>query len=92
MRFALGVVAVAVVHFFGTFLLGFLTGTTQGGNRPLVIILNVLTFPLWLLPTTDEGPMAGPLGWLLWVGISLLWGVLICALISLGVARLREAG
>ncbi len=91
MQFALSVVAVAAAHFFGTFMLAFITGTTQSGNQPLVIILNILTFPLWLLPVNDDGPLAGPWGWLLWIGLSLLWGVLISTLISLGLARLRQA-
>ncbi|GAB4437574.1 MAG: hypothetical protein OHK0015_30400 [Chloroflexi bacterium OHK40] len=89
--FVMLAIVLGVAHFFGTFMLGFITGTTQSSNRPLIFILNVLTFPLWLLPSSDSGPLAGNLGWLLWIGLSLLWGVGLSALFWGLVVRLGRA-
>jgi hypothetical protein len=89
--FAMLALVLGVAHFFGTFMIGFITGTTQSGNRLLIFIQNVLTFPLWLLPTSDDSPFAGNAGWLLWIGLSLLWGVGLSALFWTVVTRLGRA-
>lgn len=89
--FAILALVLAVAHFFGTFMIAFITGTTASDNRPLMFVQNVLTFPLWLLPISEESPFAGTLGWLLWMALSLLWGVGLSALFWVIVVRLGRA-
>ena len=77
--FALTIFGVAILHFIATFMLTFITGTTEGGNGPLVVLNRVLTFPLSVLDNNAGGDDASPiLMWGLWFGTSLVWGAAIC--------------
>jgi hypothetical protein len=76
MLFAFGVAAVAVLHFFLSFITSFSAGI--GGGSGYVWASRILTFPLWLIPGDGSGDNSSLIGWLPLVVISLVWGYLIC--------------
>ncbi len=74
----MGALAIAIVHFVSSFLLAFVAGTT--GGWPMQLAANILVFPLSIIP--EQFDLLPPLAnWLLWVAVSLCWGVAIAALI-----------
>ncbi len=75
--FVVGAVALAFIHFMLSFFAASYAGMTS--NRVAGAIATVLLFPLSVLPESVETSPA--VGWALWAGLSLLWGVGIGLLI-----------
>ncbi len=73
MRFVMGVLAFAAVHFVGSYFVVFAAGVGGGARSPLGILATILTFPLSVLSAPDTMPMFA--GWLAWALLSLAWGV-----------------
>jgi hypothetical protein len=74
--FALGFLAVAVIHFFLSFVTSFSAGI--GGGPIYLWASRILTFPLWLIPSDGSGGDSSLIGWLPLVAISLIWSWVIC--------------
>lgn len=74
MPFALGVLAVAGIHFLVSFFVAFAAGISS--SPTLKFLSHFLTFPLPFIPSSFELP--GILNWLPWVLVSLCWGFAIC--------------
>jgi hypothetical protein len=71
--FIMQALGIAVLHFMVTFFLGFATGV--GTLKSFWVgLVKVLTFPLSVIPGTDNPWW---LGWLAWVLLSLIWGFAI---------------
>ena len=71
MRFSLGVVALAALHFVISFFVAFAAGISD--SQSWKIAATVLTFPLEFIPSSFALP--GPLTWLPWITLSLIWGL-----------------
>ena len=83
--FALCVLGVAVLHFFATFMLAFISGPTGGSTTK--IATNILTFPLSIVKSGPDSPL---LGWGAWVLLSLGWGLAFCTFVRIFVAAIKS--
>jgi len=75
--FAASVVGVAALHFVISFFVGFAAGISPPGN-PFRLASQILSFPLAQIQSKND---PGIFGWILWIGISLVWGFAICFLV-----------
>jgi len=85
MLFVLCVFGVAILHFFATYMLAFISGTT--GGTATKIATNVLTFPLSMIKGGPDNPL---LGWGAWVLLSLGWGLAFCTIIGIFMAAVKS--
>lgn len=77
--FALSVLVVAALHFGTSFFVSFAAGISPPGSA-WQIASKILMFPLLSLGEGMDN-LPGILPWLLWAGLSLGWGLLICTLV-----------
>jgi hypothetical protein len=73
--FAMGVLGVAAVHLFFSFLVSFAAGISPPGS-PWSVASKILMFPLLSVPALDKLPSW--LGWPMWGALSMSWGFAIC--------------
>ena len=87
--FTIAVLGVAAIHSVVSFFTAFVVGISPSNEtQALRIFLNIIAFPLPLLPSNVTLP--APFNWLIWITLSLAWGLGICLLIrAIGEAASR---
>ena len=74
MKNALLICGLAFVHFFAGLFVSFAAGISGGAWR---IASNILMFPLSLLPGNALPNLSPALGWVLMIGVSFAWAMVI---------------